>query len=73
MCVPQATFRVELTKHLDRFGRRPVVLAGVGGLAITTLLFGLSSSFPAALLARAAGVFYSANLLYGALLSMVPI
>ncbi|PPQ78525.1 LOW QUALITY PROTEIN: hypothetical protein CVT25_011797 [Psilocybe cyanescens] len=53
----------------DRFGRRPVVLAGVGGLAITTLLFGLSTSFPTALLARAAGIFHSASLLVGALLN----
>ncbi|KDR81469.1 hypothetical protein GALMADRAFT_221332 [Galerina marginata CBS 339.88] len=45
----------------DRFGRRPVVLVGVGGLAITTLLFGLSTSFTTAMISRALAGLFSGN------------
>lgn len=40
---------------VDRVGRRPVILAGVAGLSVTTLLFGTSTSFKTAMISRALG------------------
>ena len=39
----------------DRIGRRPVILVGLVGTAISTLLFGLSGSFLTVVLSRAMG------------------
>jgi MFS family permease len=39
----------------DRIGRKPVLLAGLAGTALSMLLFGLAPSLPVALLARALG------------------
>ncbi|KAK7961617.1 major facilitator superfamily transporter [Apiospora aurea] len=39
----------------DRVGRKPVVLAGLGGVALSSLLFGLSTKYWVALLARFVG------------------
>lgn len=38
---------------IDRIGRRPVIFFGILGVGITTLLFGLSTSFPMMVLFRA--------------------
>ncbi len=39
----------------DRVGRKPVLLAGLTGTALSMLVFGFASSLPVALLARALG------------------
>ncbi|KAK8017083.1 major facilitator superfamily transporter [Apiospora rasikravindrae] len=39
----------------DRVGRKPVVLVGLGGVALSSLLFGLSTKYWVALLARFVG------------------
>lgn len=39
----------------DRYGRKPVVLIGLGGVAISSLIFGLASKYWVALLARFVG------------------
>ncbi|OTB06521.1 hypothetical protein M426DRAFT_55264 [Hypoxylon sp. CI-4A] len=39
----------------DRYGRKPVVLFGLGGVAISSLIFGLAKSYWVALLARFIG------------------
>ena len=41
--------------NVDRYGRRPVILVGVMGLAMATLLFGLSRNFVVVMLTRALG------------------
>ncbi|KIL00657.1 hypothetical protein PAXRUDRAFT_29651 [Paxillus rubicundulus Ve08.2h10] len=45
----------------DVIGRRPVVLVGILGLTIATLLFGLSKSLAAVLIARCIGGLFSGN------------
>lgn len=39
----------------DRYGRKPVVLIGLGGVALSCLIFGLAESYWVALLARFVG------------------
>lgn len=39
----------------DRVGRKPVLLAGLAGTALSMLVFGFASSLPVALLGRALG------------------
>lgn len=39
----------------DRYGRKPIVLAGLGGVAISCLILGFAKSFWVALLARLIG------------------
>lgn len=39
----------------DRYGRKPVVLFGLGGVAISSLIFGLAKNYWVALLARFIG------------------
>jgi MFS family permease len=39
----------------DKIGRKPILLTGMAGTGLSMLLFGLSSSFPVALFARALG------------------
>lgn len=39
----------------DRYGRKPVVLIGLGGVAISSLIFGLATKYWVALLARFVG------------------
>ena len=39
----------------DRFGRRPIIFLGAFGMAMGTLLFGLSKSLPGVLFARSLG------------------
>lgn len=39
----------------DRYGRKPVVLFGLGGVAISSLIFGLATEYWVALLARFIG------------------
>ncbi|RDB20946.1 Endothelin-converting enzyme 1 [Hypsizygus marmoreus] len=45
----------------DTIGRRPVILIGVAGLAVSTGLFGLSESFLSALASRAVAGLFSGN------------
>ncbi|VDC05990.1 unnamed protein product [Peniophora sp. CBMAI 1063] len=45
----------------DRFGRRPIIFLGAFGMAMGTLLFGLSKSLPAVLFARSLGGLFSGN------------
>lgn len=42
-------------KLSDRIGRKPVLLTGLAGTALSMLIFGFAPSFPVALLARALG------------------
>ena len=42
-------------KISDRIGRKPVLLAGLAGTALSMILFGFAKSLPMALLARALG------------------
>lgn len=46
---------------IDRIGRRPVILVCTTGLAIATILFGLSSSLPMMLAIRATAGLFSGN------------
>lgn len=46
---------------IDKIGRRPVLLCGVAGVALTTILFGLSTSFPMMLVIRAIAGLCSGN------------
>lgn len=39
----------------DKVGRKPVLLAGLAGTALSMLVFGFASSLPVALLGRALG------------------
>jgi len=39
----------------DKYGRKPIVLIGLGGVAISSLVFGLAKSYWVALLARFIG------------------
>ena len=39
----------------DRIGRKPVLLAGLAGTALSMLVFGFATNLPMALLARALG------------------
>ncbi|KAF7985907.1 hypothetical protein HWV62_43808 [Athelia sp. TMB] len=50
-----------LSKLSDKIGRRPVLLCGVTGVALTTILFGLSTSFPMMLVVRAIAGLCSGN------------
>ncbi|KAF8797889.1 MFS general substrate transporter [Phlegmacium glaucopus] len=45
----------------DRYGRRPVVLVGVSGLTISTLLFGLSSNLSSVMISRTLAGLFSGN------------
>ncbi|KAF8078095.1 major facilitator superfamily multidrug-resistance, DHA1 sub-family [Lyophyllum atratum] len=45
----------------DSVGRRPVILIGVAGLAVSTMLFSLSRSFATALASRALAGLFSGN------------
>ncbi|KAG2360853.1 major facilitator superfamily domain-containing protein [Suillus spraguei] len=49
-------------KLSDVVGRRPVVFVGIIGLAITTLIFGLSKSLATVLVARCLGGLFSGNI-----------
>ncbi|KAG1835668.1 major facilitator superfamily domain-containing protein [Suillus variegatus] len=46
----------------DAIGRRPVIFLGIIGLAITTLMFGLSKSLASVLVARCLGGLFSGNI-----------
>ncbi|KAG1882948.1 major facilitator superfamily domain-containing protein [Suillus subluteus] len=48
-------------KISDAIGRRPVIFLGIIGLAITTLMFGLSKSLASVLVARCLGGLFSGN------------
>ncbi|KIM87578.1 hypothetical protein PILCRDRAFT_815139 [Piloderma croceum F 1598] len=50
-----------LAKLSDKVGRRPVILFGITGIAVTTVLFGLSKSLPMMLIARALAGLCSGN------------
>ncbi|KZP26906.1 MFS general substrate transporter [Athelia psychrophila] len=50
-----------LSKLSDRIGRRPVILWGNAGIAVATLLFGLSRSLPTMLVFRAMAGLCSGN------------
>src|SRR5690242_1771744 len=39
----------------DKYGRKPIVLIGLGGVALSSLIFGLAKSYWVALLARFIG------------------
>ena len=39
----------------DKIGRKPVILSGLGGTALSMLLFGFAPNLPVALVARALG------------------
>lgn len=47
--------------HVDKIGRRPVILCGIAGMAITTTLFGLSKSLTMMLIVRALAGLCSGN------------
>ncbi|TCD61670.1 hypothetical protein EIP91_008092 [Steccherinum ochraceum] len=49
-------------KFSDRVGRRPVVIIGIVGIALSTLLLGVSNSLFAVLLARCLGGLFSGNI-----------
>ncbi|KAH8107026.1 MFS general substrate transporter [Cristinia sonorae] len=49
-------------KFSDRVGRRPVVLIGITGIALSTLLLGVSHSLFGVLLARSLGGLFSGNI-----------
>lgn len=42
-------------KISDKIGRKPVILIGLAGTALSMMMFGLAPNFPVALLARALG------------------
>ena len=44
-----------MTRLSDRFGRRPVILIGTAGLAISTMLFGLATNFKSMVIFRVLG------------------
>ncbi|KAH9850280.1 MFS general substrate transporter [Lenzites betulinus] len=48
----EAMFIMQWSRTSDRIGRKPVLLIGVGGLAISMILFGLSKTFTALVLSR---------------------
>ena len=52
----------------DRYGRKPVVLIGLGGVALSSLIFGLAKSYWVALLARFIGGALNGNVA----VSLVP-
>jgi MFS family permease len=43
------------THFSDRYGRKPVILVGILGLALSTALFGVSHSFPLMVVSRCLG------------------
>ncbi len=45
-----------LTRALDMFGRRPVIIIGTVGLSISTILFGLTSNLSQILITRCLGL-----------------
>ncbi|KAG1736727.1 major facilitator superfamily domain-containing protein [Suillus lakei] len=49
-------------KISDIIGRRPVIFLGIIGLAVTTLMFGLSKSLASVLVARCLGGLFSGNI-----------
>ena len=53
----------------DRIGRKPVLLAGTFGLALSLLCFGLSQSFPAFVVSRSLAGLLNGNI--GVLKSMM--
>lgn len=46
-----------IDKILDKIGRKPVILIGTCGIALSTMCFGLSSSLTDLLVSRAIGVY----------------
>ncbi|KAK7693338.1 hypothetical protein QCA50_002906 [Cerrena zonata] len=49
-------------KLSDKIGRRPVILIGITGIALTSFFLGLSNSLIGVLIARALGGFFSGNI-----------
>lgn len=47
--------------YVDQIGRRPVLFVGVAAVGITTILFGLSTSFPMMIAIRALAGLCSGN------------
>lgn len=45
----------------DRIGRKPIVLLGLGGVAVSCIMFGLAKSYWVALLARLIGGMLNGN------------
>lgn len=60
--VSQLLFIYQWAKLSDIIGRKPVLIAGMAGIGITTVQFGLSKSLSAALIARALGGMFSGNI-----------
>ena len=54
-------FNFNLCFATDKVGRRPVILAGISGIAMTTILFGLSKNLPMMLISRALSGLCSGN------------
>lgn len=48
----QTLFVLQWGRLSDKIGRKPVVLIGISGLALSMLCFGLSRSFPAIVASR---------------------
>ena len=46
----------------DKIGRKPVLLCGLAGTAVSMIIFGFSTNLPMALLARALGGFLNGNI-----------
>ncbi|POS84818.1 hypothetical protein EPUL_004001, partial [Erysiphe pulchra] len=49
-------------KISDKIGRKPVILIGLAGTALSMMMFGLAPNFPVALLARALGGLLNGNM-----------
>ena len=49
-------------KLSDRIGRKPVLIGGLGGTALSMILFGFSKNLPMALLARFLGGLLNGNI-----------
>ena len=46
----------------DKIGRKPVLLCGLAGTAVSMIMFGFSTNLPMALIARALGGFLNGNI-----------
>jgi MFS family permease len=57
----QTLFVFQWSRLSDRIGRKPVVLVGLFGLALSMLAFGLSRSFPALVASRSLAGFLNGN------------
>jgi MFS family permease len=57
----EAVFVLQWSRISDRIGRRPILLIGVTGLTLSSICFGLSTSFPGLIFSRALAGVLNAN------------